>query len=67
MIFETERLKIRPLKESDRAACFDMMSNPNVTSPIPLPIMDKAESDTNFNKHLDAIPTSNTKVRESYS
>ena len=67
MIFETERLKIRSLKESDRTPCFNMMSNPNVPSPITLPIMDKAESDTNFEKHLDTVLTSNTKVRELYS
>ena len=63
MIFQTKRLIIRPLKESDRIAFFDMMSNPNVMAPIPRPVMDKAESDTNFEKHLNAAPTSETKVR----
>lgn len=62
MIFRTERLTIRPLKETDRTAFFDMMSNRNVMAPIPRPVMDKAESDTNFEKHLNALLTSDTKV-----
>lgn len=52
MIFQTERLTILPLKEADRTAFFDMMSNYNVMSPIPRPVMNKAESDANFEKHL---------------
>jgi RimJ/RimL family protein N-acetyltransferase len=62
MIFETERLTIRPLKEADRTAFFDMMSNYNVMSPIPRSVMDKEESDANFEKHLNALPTSDIKV-----
>jgi ribosomal-protein-alanine N-acetyltransferase len=62
MIFQTQRLTIRPLKEADRTAFFDMMSNYNVMSPIPQPVMDKAKSDANFEKHLNALPTSDTKV-----
>ncbi len=62
MIYETERLIIRALKESDREAFFDMMSNPNVMSPIPHPVMDKDESDTNFEKHLYAPESTETKV-----
>ena len=63
MIFKTERLTVRSLKESDRIAFFDMMSNRNVMAPIPRPVMDKAESDASFEKHLNAVPTSDTKVR----
>jgi hypothetical protein len=38
------------------------MSNYNVMSPIPQPVMGKAKSDANFEKHLNALPTSDTKV-----
>jgi RimJ/RimL family protein N-acetyltransferase len=62
MIIETERLNIRTLKEIDRDAFFDMMSNPNVMSPIPRPVMDRTKSDANFEKHLKAPSSSNTKV-----
>jgi len=62
VIFQTKRLTIRLLKESDRTSFFDMMSNPKVMAPIPRPVMDKAESDTNFEKHLNAALTSDTKV-----
>lgn len=48
MIFETDRLIIRQLQESDQSAYFDMMGNPNVMSLIPREIMSKNESD----KHL---------------
>jgi len=62
MIFQTERLSIRALKESDRDAWFIMMNNPNVMSSIPQPIMDRATSDTHFDLHLNASTTSKTKV-----
>jgi ribosomal-protein-alanine N-acetyltransferase len=62
MIFQTQRLTIRPLKEADRTAFFELMSNYNVMSPIPQPVMDKEKSDANFEKHLNAQPTSDTKV-----
>lgn len=48
MIFETDRLIVRQLKESDQSAYFDMMSNSNVMRLIPSEIMSKDESD----KHL---------------
>ncbi|MCH2231177.1 MAG: GNAT family N-acetyltransferase [Crocinitomicaceae bacterium] len=48
MIFETDRLIVRQLHESDKRAYFDMMGNPNVMSLIPRKIMSKDESD----KHL---------------
>jgi ribosomal-protein-alanine N-acetyltransferase len=38
------------------------MSNYNVMSPIPQPVMYKAKSDANFEKHLNAQPTTKTKV-----
>ncbi len=62
IIFETERLIVRALKNDDRDAFFDMMSNPNVMEPIPRPVMDRATSDAHFDKHLNALPTKKTKV-----
>lgn len=53
MIFETDRLTIRPLQESDRTAYFDMMSNPNVMSSIPREIMSKDESDQHLTKFIN--------------
>ncbi|MFT5859045.1 MAG: ribosomal-protein-alanine N-acetyltransferase [Flavobacteriaceae bacterium] len=52
IIFETERLIIRKLHESDREAFYDMMQNPNVMNPIPQKVMDRPTSDANFQKHL---------------
>lgn len=62
MIFETERLVIRPLLLSDREAFYDMMSNPNVMKPIPRDTMDRKTSDEHFEKHLFADKSSDTKV-----
>ncbi|OAB79649.1 GNAT family N-acetyltransferase [Cochleicola gelatinilyticus] len=45
MEFSTERLQIRKLKPEDRDAFFDLMGNPKVMNPIPLPAMTEAESD----------------------
>lgn len=53
MIFETERLTIRPLQQSDANAFFDMMGNPNVMNPIPQKAMTREESDANLNKFLN--------------
>lgn len=53
MIFETERLTIRPLQLSDADAFFDMMGNPNVMNPIPQKVMTREESDANLNKFLN--------------
>lgn len=47
----TDRLTLRRLQETDREAYFDMMSNPKVMNPIPMPVMSRVESDTNFEKH----------------
>lgn len=62
MIFETERLIIRKLKEEDRDSWFDLMNNPNVMKPIPRPIMNKRESDEHFEKHLNLTSNKNTNV-----
>jgi ribosomal-protein-alanine N-acetyltransferase len=63
MIFETDRLIVRQLQESDQTAYFDMMGNPNVMSPIPRNVMTKEESNEHLNKFLNTEhTTSDTKV-----
>ncbi|MFT5777540.1 MAG: ribosomal-protein-alanine N-acetyltransferase [Crocinitomicaceae bacterium] len=62
MIFETERLVIRPLRLADREAFYDMMSNPNVMNPIPRDVMDRKTSDEHFEKHLNSSTKAETKV-----
>jgi ribosomal-protein-alanine N-acetyltransferase len=62
MIFETQRLKIRPLQPTDREAYYEMMSNPNVMNPIPRDAMDRKTSDESFEKHLNSGGKSDTKV-----
>ncbi len=51
MNFQSKRLIFRRLKESDREDYYDMMRNPNVMDPVPRPIMSRATSDENFEKH----------------
>jgi RimJ/RimL family protein N-acetyltransferase len=46
--FETERLIMRPLSESDTDNYFDMMGNPNVMNPVPVKTMNRAESDAHL-------------------
>lgn len=62
MIFKTERLIIRKLKESDSDNFFDMMRNPNVMSPIPSKVMDRKESDKKLKELIKLEPTTDTKV-----
>ena len=45
-LFTTNRLCIRHFLMSDSDACYDLMSNPNVMSAIPLGISTREESDT---------------------
>ena len=45
MIFETERLFIRKLKESDAELFFELKSNPNAMNPLPRKVMSRQESD----------------------
>ncbi len=52
-IFETERLIIRRLKNSDSDCYFDMMKNPNVMNPIPRKIMSREESDNHLKDFLN--------------
>lgn len=51
MEINTPRLILRRLQESDREGYFDMMSNPNVMNPVPVPVMTRMESDANFDEH----------------
>lgn len=51
MEIQTERLLFRRLQDKDRDDYFDMMSNPNVMNPVPLPIMSRIESDLSFDEH----------------
>ena len=63
MIFETDRLFVRQLQESDQSAYFDMMSNPNVMRPIPRNVMTEEESNAHLYKFLNTEhTTSDTKV-----
>lgn len=62
MIFETERLIIRPLQTDDREAYYDMMSNPNVMNSIPREPMSRDMSDEHFEIHLKNGNSSDTKV-----
>lgn len=63
MIFETDRLIVRQLQESDQSAYFNMMSNPNVMRPIPRNVMTEEESNEHLNKFLNTQETtSDTKV-----
>ncbi|PCJ30862.1 MAG: GNAT family N-acetyltransferase [Moraxellaceae bacterium] len=52
MIFETHRLIVRQLQESDQSAYFDMMGNPNVMSLVPREVMSKNDSDKHLAKFI---------------
>ncbi len=45
MIFETQRLYFRKLKESDSELFFDLKSNPNAMNPLPREVLNRKESD----------------------
>lgn len=62
MIFETQRLIIRALKQEDQEAFYLLMSNPKVMHPIPLDIMDRKTSDANLATHINASENSEKKV-----
>lgn len=52
-IFETDRLSIRKLKESDSDSYYDMMGNPNVMNMVPRKVMSRIESDKHLNDFLN--------------
>ena len=62
MIFETERLFVRRLQESDANLFFDLMSNPNVMSLIPQTPFSKEKSDSELTRLISIEQTSNTKI-----
>ena len=53
LIFETNRLIVRQLQESDQSPYFDLMGNPNVMNPIPRDVMTREESNEHLNMLLD--------------
>ncbi|MBI3233995.1 MAG: GNAT family N-acetyltransferase [Bacteroidetes bacterium] len=62
MIFETTRLYVRQLKESDEAAFFELMSNPNVMNPIPQKTFGKEESVSKLAELILLEKSSDTKM-----
>jgi len=62
MIFKTERLIIRELKEPDSDDFFDMMRNPNVMNPIPRKTMNRNESDSKLKELIALEKSTETKV-----
>ena len=51
-IFETKRLIIRNLVETDSDDYYDMMGNPNVMNMIPREVMSREESDKHLNSFI---------------
>jgi RimJ/RimL family protein N-acetyltransferase len=62
MIFETERLQVRPLNSEDSDLFFELMSNPNVMHPIPQNVFTRAESNSKLNELIRLEKSSNTKI-----
>lgn len=61
MIFETNRLIVRQLQESDQSAYFDMMGNPLVMNPIPRDVLTREESNDHLKKLLNTEHTTSDK------
>jgi [ribosomal protein S5]-alanine N-acetyltransferase len=62
MIFETTRLFVRRLEESDQDAFFGLMSNPNVMNPIPQRPFDRPQSASKLTELILLEKTSDTKI-----
>lgn len=62
MIFETQRLNTKKLKEVDEHLFYDLMSNPNVMSPIPKNVLNKKESDLKLKELIDLEEVTDTKI-----
>lgn len=62
MIFETERLYARKLKESDEVLFFKLMSNPNVMNPIPQSPFNREESTTELHRLISLEKSTETKI-----
>ena len=54
-VFETERLTVRYFDISDQAAFFDLMGNPKVMNPIPVPVLNKKESKHKLIELIDDV------------
>jgi len=62
-IFETDRLIVRKLKETDSDDYYDMMGNPNVMNLVPRKVMSRKESDKHLMNIIDSDQNqSDTKV-----
>ena len=62
MIFETERLFVRKLQESDELLFFELMSNPNVMNSIPQKPLNKTESISKLAELISLEKSSYTKI-----
>ncbi|MBL7932687.1 MAG: GNAT family N-acetyltransferase [Bacteroidia bacterium] len=62
MIFETDRLYVRPLEEKDEMFFFELMGNPNVMNLIPQKSLNKEESMLQLKELILLEKTSDTKI-----
>jgi [ribosomal protein S5]-alanine N-acetyltransferase len=62
MIFETQRLYVRPLEEHDEAAFFMLMSNPNVMDLIPQKTLNREDSAFQLSELILLERTSDTRI-----
>lgn len=62
MIFETNRLVVRPLRLSDAELYFDLSGNVNVMEPIPTKTLNREESDAHLNGLVELDPDGIKKV-----
>jgi ribosomal-protein-alanine N-acetyltransferase len=61
MIFQTERLKVRPFKETDLDLLFEIMSNPIVMDALPRPVKTKSETEITLEQFIRLEKTTSTK------
>src|ERR1043165_2657001 len=62
MIFETTRLYVRRLKQSDEPAFFELMSNPNVMNAIPQKPLNRTQSNSELAELILLEKSSDTKI-----
>ncbi len=62
LIFETERLFVRALQETDADLFFDLMSNRNVMNMVPEPVLDREKSDSELRELMQLEQTSDIKI-----
>ncbi len=61
MIFQTERLIVRPFKETDLDLLFEMMSNSIVMDALPRPVKTKSETEITLEQFIRLEKTTSTK------